>query len=104
MFVLFGTVLTSAPRIIPFSQQVAEVMLISLPHATGLPFTIGGQPVCGNADKQLENCLDCSKRRPCPVHFDGSTNARSETRTTNGVSHAKPRRRNAQRLSSAGVH
>ncbi len=50
IFVLFGTVFTSAPRIIPFSQQVAEVMLISLPHATGLPFTVGGQPVCGNAE------------------------------------------------------
>src|SRR5581483_11553070 len=50
LFVLFGTVFTSAPRIMPFSQQVGEVMLISLPHATGLPFTVGGQTVCGNAE------------------------------------------------------
>lgn len=50
LFVLLGTVFTSAPRIIPFWQQIAEVTLISLPHATGLPFTVGGQPVCGNSE------------------------------------------------------
>lgn len=55
LFVLFGTVFTSAPRIIPFSQQIAEVMLISLPHATGLPFTAGGQTVCGNAEPYTQS-------------------------------------------------
>ena len=50
LFVLFGTVFTNAPRVIPFPQQIAEVMLISLPYATGLPFTAGGQGICGNAE------------------------------------------------------
>jgi hypothetical protein len=50
LFVLLGTVFTSAPRIISFAQQLAEALLISLPHATGLPFTLGGQPVCGNVE------------------------------------------------------
>jgi hypothetical protein len=50
LFVLLGTVFSSAPRIIPFAQQLAEVLLISLPHATGLPFTAGGQPICGNVE------------------------------------------------------
>ncbi len=54
LFVLFGTVFTSAPRVIPFSQQIAEVLLISLPHATGLPFTVGGQTVCGNAEPYIQ--------------------------------------------------
>lgn len=50
LFVLFGTVFTNAPRVIPFWQQVAEVMFISLPYATGLPFTAGGQAICTNAE------------------------------------------------------
>lgn len=50
LFVLFGTVFSNAPRVMPFSQQIAEVMLISLPYATGLPFTAGGQGICGNAE------------------------------------------------------
>lgn len=50
LYVLVGTVFSGAPRIIPFPEQLAHVLLISLPLATGMPFTSGVHAVCGTTE------------------------------------------------------
>ncbi len=52
--VLLGTVFSGAPRTIPFTQQVGQTFLISLPLATGMPFTAGGtHALCGTVEPYL---------------------------------------------------
>src|SRR5260370_9380013 len=50
LFILFGTVFSGAPRVVPFSEQLAHVLLISLPLATGMPFTSGIHTLCGSVE------------------------------------------------------
>ncbi len=50
LFILLGTVFSGAPRIVPFSEQLAHVLLISLPLATGMPFTSGIHTLCGTVE------------------------------------------------------
>ncbi len=47
LFVLVANVFTYTPRLIPLSQQLAQVLLISLPVETGMPFTGGIHGICG---------------------------------------------------------
>ncbi len=50
LLVLLSTVFSGAPRVVPFSEQLAHVLLISLPLATGMPFTSGIHTVCGTLE------------------------------------------------------
>src|SRR5258708_19996431 len=50
LFILLGTVFSGAPRVVPFSEQLAHVLLISLPLATGMPFTSGIHTLCGTVE------------------------------------------------------
>ncbi len=50
LFVLLGTVFSGAPRVVPFSEQLAHVLLISLPLASGMPFTTGIHTLCGTVE------------------------------------------------------
>jgi hypothetical protein len=50
LFVLLGTVFSGTPRVVPFSEQLAHVLLISLPLATGMPFTSGIHTLCGTVE------------------------------------------------------
>src|SRR5260370_10460641 len=47
LFILLGTVFSGAPRVVPFSEQLAHVLLISLPLATAMPFTSGIHTLLG---------------------------------------------------------
>jgi len=53
LFVLVGTVFSGTPRTIPFSEQIAHVLLISLPLGTGMPFTTGTHQVCSTSEPYL---------------------------------------------------
>ncbi|HYB01375.1 MAG TPA: hypothetical protein VED37_14245 [Ktedonobacteraceae bacterium] len=53
LYILLGTVFSGAARTIPFVQRIAQVLLISLPLATGIPFTSGIHTVCGTAEPYL---------------------------------------------------
>jgi hypothetical protein len=48
--ILLGTVFVGAPKILPLWQVLAHVLLISLPVATGMPFTAGIHATCGNVE------------------------------------------------------
>src|SRR5258708_13799235 len=50
LFILLGTVFSGAPRVVPFSEQLAHVLLISLPLATGMPFTSGIHTLWGTGE------------------------------------------------------
>lgn len=50
LFVLVGTVFSGAPRVIPYPEQFAHVFLISLPLATGMPFTSSSSMVCNTVE------------------------------------------------------
>ena len=50
LFVVLGTVFSGAPRVIPFPEQLAHVLLISLPLATSIPFTTGIHTLCGTVE------------------------------------------------------
>ena len=51
--VLVGTVFSGTPRVIPFSQQFAQALLISLPLGTGMPFSTGIHAICGTSEPYL---------------------------------------------------
>lgn len=55
LFVLLGTVFSGAPRVLPFSEQLAHALLISLPLATGLPFSSGLHTVCGTVEPYTQS-------------------------------------------------
>src|SRR5258708_7469233 len=48
--ILFGTVFSGNPRIIPLTEQFAHVLFIAWPMATGLPFAGGVHGVCGTIE------------------------------------------------------
>ncbi len=48
--VLVGSVFSSAPRVIPLTQQMMQALLISMPVATGIPFISGVHTVCGTVE------------------------------------------------------
>ncbi|MFL5628476.1 MAG: ArnT family glycosyltransferase [Ktedonobacteraceae bacterium] len=50
LHVLVGSVFSSTPRVIPLTQEMIEALLISMPVATGIPFTSGVHAVCGTVE------------------------------------------------------
>src|SRR5260370_5936899 len=50
LFILLRTVFSGAPRVVPFSEQLAHFLLISLPLATGMPFTSRIHTLCGTVE------------------------------------------------------